>query len=241
MFRLTLAEREETERRTNVAMQLRDLDRFFVTADPHLGHERVRVIRGFDSQLAHDNFLVRRMQSVLNEKSTLIIVGDVSMNAKHLSPLSDVPGKKILISGNHDELWHRRSKSRSVRKALGSIGNYTPYFNEVVTSGVWFLDIQDLKTGDPGVVISHLPVVGDHQDTDRYQEVRPRKGTLPVLCGHVHAAWRTNNRQLNVGVDVNDFKPLPMRDVIQEVLALPGFGANQDISASGPWSRFGLA
>lgn len=223
-------------------MQIRDLRTFYVTADPHFGHKRVWELRGFDSAQAHDAFLVEKMQSVLDENSTLIIIGDVSMNTKDLAPLKDVPGKKILVAGNHDEIWHRRSRPRSVRRALGSIGKYTPYFDEIVTSGTWFLDIQDIKEeGVTGVVISHLPVIGDHQDTDRFQEVRPKKGIQPVLCGHVHAAWRTNNRQLNVGVDVNDYTPLPMREAIREAIALDGFGADPDVSTTGPWNQFGLA
>jgi calcineurin-like phosphoesterase family protein len=32
--------------------------------------------------------------------------------------------------------------------------------------------------------------------------------------GHVHTSWRLNGRQLNVGVDVNDYAPISEDDVV---------------------------
>ena len=31
---------------------------------------------------------------------------------------------------------------------------------------------------------------------------------MPLIHGHVHGAWRTRGRMFNVGVDVNEFKPV---------------------------------
>jgi calcineurin-like phosphoesterase family protein len=43
---------------------------------------------------------------------------------------------------------------------------------------------------------------------------------LPLICGHVHEAWRVRGRMLNVGVDVNDFTPVSQEQVAEEVRAM---------------------
>ncbi len=56
----------------------------------------------------------------------------------------------------------------------------------------------------------HFPAAGDSHDTDRFAEHRP--ATLPedtwLLHGHVHEKWQANHRQLNVRVDVWDYRPV---------------------------------
>ncbi len=37
------------------------------------------------------------------------------------------------------------------------------------------------------------------------------------LVGHIHEKWRINGRQLNVGVDVNDFRPISIEKVRADI------------------------
>lgn len=211
------------------------MKRRFITADPHFGHRLLTRLRGFETVEEHDDFLVNRFNEVLSKNSTLIILGDASMSLKGLEPLSRLKGRLELIAGNHDQVWHRRGKSRDIRKALRMVPKYSEYFHDIYTSGVVATEVNGQK-----VILSHLPVEGDHQKTDRYHDRRPLQGDLPVLSGHVHDAWRIKGRQLNVGVDVNDFLPLKLIDAVQEAVKLTGLGAGERQLLTGPWNNFGL-
>lgn len=65
------------------------------------------------------------------------------------------------------------------------------------------------------LLMNHLPYSGDHQDVDRYDQYRMPDLGIPLLCGHVHAEWKVEGIQFNVGVDVNDFKPVSQEEVIE--------------------------
>lgn len=47
---------------------------------------------------------------------------------------------------------------------------------------------------------------------------RPPVGLYPmerVLCGHVHGAWRRRGNMYNVGVDVHDFYPVTIDEILR--------------------------
>ena len=47
------------------------------------------------------------------------------------------------------------------------------------------------------------------------KEVR-KQGVDISLCGHVHDRWKTQDGVINVGVDVWDFKPVSIKQIIRE-------------------------
>lgn len=205
-----------------------------VTADLHFGHKVVAKIRGFDDVVEHDAFIVERFNKVLPKDGTLWVLGDAAMSIRLLEPLKQLRGRKILVAGNHDHVWHRRSKPKYVRRALKRIPQYLEYFDEVYSSGSVVKKIYGEK-----VVLSHLPVKMEFKG-DRFKERRPLPGSLPVLSGHVHSHWRTDGRQLNVGVDVNDFLPLRMVSAVNEASKLTGHGGAELQLLKGEWNQFGL-
>lgn len=66
-------------------------------------------------------------------------------------------------------------------------------------------------------LMSHLPYhgEGDHTPGERYSEYRLPNEGMPLLCGHVHEAWRFKDNQFNIGVDVNDFMPVTADEVVE--------------------------
>lgn len=209
--------------------------KIFVTSDTHFGHVRVAELRGFDTVADHDRELVDRWNNTVGVEDIVYHLGDFSMNLKALSVVSELNGSVNLVAGNHDQCWHRRSKTRDVRIAVGRAAGYlNAGFHQVFTSGTILMEVHGKD-----VVLSHLPVVGDHQSQDRYLERRPFPGDLPVLCGHVHAQWRTCQKQLNVGVDVNDLRPIRIEEALREVSGLTGMGAEGPMTV-GPWNHLGF-
>lgn len=51
-------------------------------------------------------------------------------------------------------------------------------------------------------------VRGDHMAEERFMEHRPKNEGNWLLHGHVHSAWKVKDKQINVGVDVWDYKPI---------------------------------
>lgn len=213
----------------------------FVTSDTHFGHIFVASLRGFDNVAEHDAFLQDRWNSVVSPSDTVYHLGDLTASVRDLDALSRIHlnGRLILVAGNHDGCWHRHHRPRDVREAIGRVPDYVRAGVGVIfTSGAVALN----PDGRGKVLFSHLPVEGDHTESDRYSDARPGHGEMPVLCGHVHDSWRTRPgwRQLNVGVDVNGFTPIPLSVALREVRALPGVGAS-GASVEGPWNDMGLA
>jgi len=175
------------------------------TADLHLGHQLVAELRGFNSIAEHDGFIMDRLRSSVRKHDVLWVLGDYSVS-KHeyaRSLLRSVYCRKILIPGNHDPEhgMHRGAWNRQV-DALDT-------FDAV-------LNYQRIRLGKINFLMSHLPYhgEGDHTPGNRYNEYRLPNEGMPLLCGHVHEAWRFKGSQFNVGVDVNDFKPVPSATVL---------------------------
>ncbi|CAO5232606.1 hypothetical protein [Frankia sp. AgKG'84/4] len=177
----------------------------FWTADLHFGHRGLleRGYRPWSTVEEHDGALVDNWNATVGADDTVWVLGDVAMSASKLGPVAGLNGRKILLCGNHDAPWPGHAKPRQHQRYLAA----------------GFAEIRDTFTawatvGGREVEMSHLPYEGDHTAEERYVEHRPADEGLPLLHGHVHGAWRVRGRQINVGVDVNDYRP-----VSEEMLA----------------------
>lgn len=92
----------------------------FVIADLHLGHVS---ILGFEPARTHftdidhmHQTLIVRWNTVVGDKDTVYVLGDVAFRKDVLPLLGRMKGRKILIKGNHD---------------LYSLDKYTPYFEDI--------------------------------------------------------------------------------------------------------------
>lgn len=69
------------------------------------------------------------------------------------------------------------------------------------------------------ILTSHFPYAGDSHDPDRYSAHRPFDDGVPLLHGHVHDAWKValspkGTPMVNVGVDVHNFFPVAIDDLV---------------------------
>lgn len=174
------------------------------TADLHLGHKFVSNLRGYDNTDDHDEVIISNLRSTVRKDDVLWVLGDYSCSQHERARklLSEVPGRKVLVPGNHDpEHPMHRGAWKHQREAMGTFEAVLPY--------------QRIRLNKINFLMSHLPYEGDHKAVDRYDEYRlPDKG-MPLLCGHVHEAWKFQGNQFNVGVDVNDFKPVSANTVLE--------------------------
>jgi calcineurin-like phosphoesterase family protein len=156
-------------------------------------------LRGFTDRDEHDKVIVANWNMVVGPDDIVWHHGDVGLGREEeiLGMAAQLNGEKHLIAGNHDPCWpgHRDAHKHQKR--------WLEVFASVQAFARFRVDGQQ-------VLASHFPYEGDHTAEDRGTQFRLRDEGLPLLCGHVHAEWRTSGRQINVDLDVWEMRPVPM-------------------------------
>jgi calcineurin-like phosphoesterase family protein len=159
--------------------------------------------------------LVQRWNDAVSANDTVWVLGDFSLSLAALGIVARLNGDKVLVAGNHDPCWDHHSKGSGGADMLNRY--LRAGFADVYTSGV----VRGHVIDGVEVVLSHLPYHGDYPHDSRYADLRPVDTGLPIVCGHVHTTWRdlyggdgrVHRNQINVGVDVWDFCPVPASQV----------------------------
>lgn len=74
------------------------------TSDLHIGHDLAAEKRGFTSVAEHDDFVISTLKEQCSKNTVLWVLGDVVMRGGEIRRLAEIPGRKKLVIGNHDEL-----------------------------------------------------------------------------------------------------------------------------------------
>jgi calcineurin-like phosphoesterase family protein len=222
-------------------------DETWVMGDPHFGHERIielcdRPFRkgGEPDVTAMNMAIIDNINAFVRPRHHLIILGDTIMGKfeETVQLLKLIKAGRItIIPGNHDRfsLAYQHAGGRDAQAARRLIwkGQY-----EAVRKGVTCFEDRlpsawRYSIGGTRVLMSHYPYAGDSQfeevevngqmvrrSKDRHARLRPRDEGLPLVHGHVHGAWQRQERMLNVGVDVWDFKPVGISLIRDWAMAL---------------------
>lgn len=167
----------------------------YYTADLHLGHEAIIRYCGrpFETVEEMGEAIVSNWNAVVGKTDDVYVVGDVLFKLKMDSPLylDCMNGTKHLITGNHDR---RNLKKERFVSLFATIDDYL------------LLDDEGRK-----VVLSHYPIV----EWDGYF-----RGSYHIY-GHIHNSNNFANQVMsklpnafNAGVDVNDFTPQTLSQLI---------------------------
>lgn len=178
----------------------------FFTSDLHFGHTNIIKYcnRPYSTVDEMNEALIANWNEVVPEENAdVYILGDLVMGkfAENIKLIKELNGRKWLVSGNHDRCWP----------------GHKNYFNQIKKyldagiSGVSQNLLLRLNANpDHNVTLSHFPKRAslgayDHRYSDYYQTTNQW-----VLHGHVHDTWKVDfeNKQINVGVDVWDYKPV---------------------------------
>ncbi len=181
------------------------MSRWF-TADLHLGHENIirYCHRPFADVEAMNAALVARWNEVVAAGDEVWVLGDLAMGPirQSLTLVAGLAGRKVLVAGNHDRCWSGYRARPRAHPGEWAAAYRDAGFDEIHQGTV------ELTVGGVGVLAGHFPYQGDSQPVDRYTEFRPHDDGRWILHGHVHDRWRTEGRQVNVGVDVWDYRPV---------------------------------
>lgn len=177
------------------------------TSDEHYDHKNVipycdRPFKDIDEMreglIERHNALVRRNDIVWH-------LGDFSFKKATVSEV--VPrlnGLHYLVAGNHDICHPINCKSDEKKNRLRleyeAIG-----FMMVYPRDVWCEEVR--------ARLSHFPYKHSAHD-ERFQNLLPKDDGSWLLHGHVHKSWAENKRQINVGVDVRNYAPISLDEVL---------------------------
>jgi calcineurin-like phosphoesterase family protein len=195
----------------------------WLSSDFHFFHKNVIKMCGRPFQNLHEmhETIISNWNDRVKSNENAYILGDVGMCGysllKHLIPRMN--GNKILILGNHDKAAHRMLEVgfQEVKENIWiEIGNRQKIFLShypfhPMSSFQKFTD----EDGQEKIKIEYL----NNQYIDmRYMHKRMvNDGNSWLIHGHVHNAWIQNGKQINVGCDVWDFKPVSHEKILQMI------------------------
>lgn len=188
----------------------------FFTSDLHLGHANVigYCQRPFADAAAMNEAILTRWRAAVSPSDEVWVLGDVVLGLdwlSHLATVAALPGRKVLLPGNHDRCW-----SGNGSRAASFESAYRETFAEILP-GPTHTIVEGRE-----VLLAHFPYADPaRKEPDRYTKHRPPDDGLPLLCGHVHQHWRRKGHQTNVGVDVWGFFPVAEPVIAKLVGALP--------------------
>ncbi len=99
----------------------------FVIADLHLSQDADKPMDIFGAKWEnHTEKLKENWCSTVSPQDTVVIVGDISWGLRFENAVADLtfvhslPGKKIIVKGNHDLWWQSRKKLEEYKAASGA-------------------------------------------------------------------------------------------------------------------------
>lgn len=171
-------------------------DHFY--SDPHFWHSRILELadRPFLSVEEMNATLIEAYRQRVKPEHVVLWLGDCAFGGVALlrDILRELPGKKVLIPGNHD-------LSRSERSFLRA------GFDAVVPSA-------KLLMGERTVLCSHYPYsdgLRANQSGHGNEPVR-KKGEV-LLHGHTHLQRKRDGNMINLCVDAWDWRPASRGEV----------------------------
>lgn len=69
--------------------------------DCHFGHENQIRWRPFESEEDITNKIISNLKKKVNKRDIIYFLGDIILDRRRIDILDEIPGKKILIAGNH--------------------------------------------------------------------------------------------------------------------------------------------
>jgi calcineurin-like phosphoesterase family protein len=196
----------------------------WLTSDLHLSHKLVSGLRGFwmndqdgvrvPDTFAHDVTLAENWDAVVQPDDLVYVLGDLSINSGLQVDewFKDRPGRKRLISGNHD-------KSHTAIFKPAKSGPVIERWSSIFES---ILDEDVIEIAGRKVTLSHFPSWewGDgeraRQDgyVSRYEKIRPwMKDDTILLHGHTHDVERDHGREYHVGLDGHGLQLVPLQTI----------------------------
>ncbi|MBE6750607.1 MAG: serine/threonine protein phosphatase [Ruminococcaceae bacterium] len=196
----------------------------YTISDLHLSfgtNKPMNIFKGWDN---HIERLTANWKRLVKENDTVVLPGDFSWALKIEEALEDfkfidsLPGKKVLLKGNHDLWWSTVKKIREFWQQ-NNISTFDIVFNNcVIADGFaiagtrgWFYDEKGTakikmreagrldasltaaeKTGMPILTFLHYPPVYADSVCEEILDVLKKHNVKKIYYGHIHGAGFNN-------------------------------------------------
>jgi len=194
----------------------------FAIADLHLSFGCDKPMDVFDGWQNYTVRLEKNWRAVVKEEDTVVISGDISWamkledTVKDFSFIHSLPGKKLIIKGNHDYWWSTKKKidqflSTQGFHTISIIHNNAVVVGDVAVCGTrgWLYNSQTdedikivnrevgrlnasiddaLRQGAEPIVFLHYPPVYDGIVCEKILNVLKKRGIQKCYFGHIHGA-----------------------------------------------------
>lgn len=169
----------------------------FFTSDLHLGHSRIIELskRPFSDVHEMNEMLIQKWNAVVDPGDTVYALGDIFMGPRETVLLRKrLNGKIILVKGNHD-----KKDALLIEAGIDEIHRSLE------------IEVDGFK-----LYLAHIPMhldPGERWYPEELKTIPPEQYDY-FLCGHVHTSWKRQGKTINVGVDVSDFTPLTLQQLL---------------------------
>ncbi len=195
--------------------------RLFAIADPHLSRANPKPMDIFGGNWqGHPEVFFEGWRETVQEDDVVLIPGDISWAMRleeallDLQDIAALPGKKVLLRGNHDYWWSSVSKIRnSLPKDMFVIQNDAFLLDGVVIAGtrgwvcpgsyvftpedqkIYEREVERLKLslraakklkGEKLVVMLHFPLTNVKLESSGFTELILEAKPDAVVFGHIH-------------------------------------------------------
>ena len=190
----------------------------YFTSDHHFYHQNVIKYCGrpYTSVEDMNSALLKNWNDTVGPDDVVYYLGDFSMAFRSVEIFSSrLNGVKNLVPGNHDfcHSYHKKSRNEENREV----------WKQKYRDHGWIVLPEQTTLEVPGVAnfnLCHMPYTLIGIGDDKYENWRPKDDGKWLLCGHVHEKWKLGERMINVGVDVWDYKPVPITE-IEKIVCSP--------------------
>jgi Predicted phosphoesterase or phosphohydrolase len=173
------------------------MNKVFFISDTHFGHKNIIKYedRPFLSVEEMDSKMIENWNSKVDKGDRVYILGDFAFSDKEyvIRLMDKLNGQKFLVKGNHDHIVKEK---------------------EVAEKFAWVKDYYVLKHNKMKFVLFHYPI--QVWDCQHHGSVH--------LFGHVHSnkedhhpLLETLKNAYNVGVDVNNFTPIEITEILEKL------------------------
>ncbi len=193
----------------------------YVIGDPHLSISTGKKMDIFGGWEDYEQRLETNWKALVEQEDTVVVAGDISWCMDMEEGLEDfrfldsLPGRKIILKGNHDYWWATKKKADDffAKHSLGTLNILHNNAYECVNIAIcgtrgWFFDAEDdadkkivlreagrlrmsiaeaKKTGKEPVVFLHYPPITQDRKCDEIYDVLLEEGIRRCYYGHLHS------------------------------------------------------
>lgn len=185
----------------------------YFTSDHHFWHTNIIKYcnRPFVSVEEMNEALIQNWNDLVLPEDEVYYLGDFSMAARPVEIYtSRLNGIKYLVPGNHDFCHSYNNKSRKLEHRSKWVKQFQDW-GWVVLPEQFSINIPEVGN----IKLCHHPYTSSDYVNDKFANWRPHNDGSWLLCGHVHQKWKTQNRMINVGIDVWDLKPVSVVQIVK--------------------------